>query len=361
MNSKDYNKPLKKIVSNYWNSVNLDLYFYMNFYLRKVEYRTDTGFLLENIKLELGYTIDQPKITYYKGKETRIAALVVQGDQLGTKIERHYDKFQDIITKIGGLIKFLLIIADFIAGMCSEIEYRMYLLKKEKKRVIEENPISNLKEEKGELKSLGLIKPSNNESEGKIMNTVHQTIKQRLPSEVNNPSKEALPQHLNSNSKKGINEEISNKNINHGNRSISNNNSNNINIINNLNSSKEQFQSNNFISPEKKSLPLSEGNNANEKKINSPIEIKPICNKTYDELNLLHFNSFQMNNTTEANEYHTTYSDTIRSYYKYFFKCLDKKYSEDLKLLERKLNYHLTLETILANSAYVAKMRQANV
>ena len=51
----------------------------------------------------------------------------LQGESLGTDFHRSYEKIQDIATKIGGIIKAIMIVGTFISKICSDVEFNLYL------------------------------------------------------------------------------------------------------------------------------------------------------------------------------------------------------------------------------------------
>lgn len=119
----NYDSPVRRIFENIFNSLNIEITFTMFIALRPLEFYSDGGFILKDISyLQTSYS-EQPHILYYGRRESIIADVVIQGKPLGMKVDRSYTKFQDVLTKVGGLIKALTILGSFIIKYTSEIEF----------------------------------------------------------------------------------------------------------------------------------------------------------------------------------------------------------------------------------------------
>lgn len=85
--------------------------------LRPLEFVTDYGFLLESNKLNRAFDYDDPKNMYVVTNEVNpktLSKVAFQGLNNGTKYFRKYEKIQDVLTKIGGLLKAFLFIGQLI-------------------------------------------------------------------------------------------------------------------------------------------------------------------------------------------------------------------------------------------------------
>ena len=106
-----------------YNSLNIDFTFSLFLALRPLEFTSDSGFILRNIETTNTFYIDNPFILYYGKRGQVLADIVLQGKALGLKVSRSYLKFQDALTKIGGLIKALTLIGAYIVNYSSKIEF----------------------------------------------------------------------------------------------------------------------------------------------------------------------------------------------------------------------------------------------
>ena len=119
----NFETPLKRYFKDIFYSLNIDFTFTLNITLKPIQFITDSGFILQNIS-ELSTTyLENSHILYYGKRDAIIADLFIGLDPLGTKVNRSYSKFQDVLTKIGGLIKAFSIIGSFIVKITSSVEF----------------------------------------------------------------------------------------------------------------------------------------------------------------------------------------------------------------------------------------------
>ena len=88
-----------------------------------MEFVTDSGFILQNLHTISTYFATDPRILYYGKRDPIIADIVIQSKPLGQKVKRSYIKFQDFLTKIGGLIKAITLLGSLIIQFTSNIEF----------------------------------------------------------------------------------------------------------------------------------------------------------------------------------------------------------------------------------------------
>lgn len=119
----DYNYPVKRFFTNVFNSLNIDLTFSLFIPLRRLDFISDGGFILKDEMSIMTSYFEEPHILYYGRRDEVIADILIQGEHLGMKIARTYTKFQDVLTKVGGLIKALTVIGRLIINYTSEIEF----------------------------------------------------------------------------------------------------------------------------------------------------------------------------------------------------------------------------------------------
>jgi hypothetical protein len=123
LNLNDPNKPVENKLQNWWNSINLDFTYEYYYVLKELQFEDDTGFLLPNQHISSHFYFENPLILYYGKRGSLLATIHVEGHRFGTRIKRSYAKIQDVLTRIGGLLKALSIVASLIANVTSEIEF----------------------------------------------------------------------------------------------------------------------------------------------------------------------------------------------------------------------------------------------
>lgn len=114
---KNLENPFKKFTVNIFSFFNLKMQINFEYRLRPLEFVTDYGFLLESNKLNRAFDYDDPKNMYVVTNEVNpktLSKVAFQGLNNGTKYFRKYEKIQDVLTKIGGLLKAFLFIGQLI-------------------------------------------------------------------------------------------------------------------------------------------------------------------------------------------------------------------------------------------------------
>ena len=130
---KDYANPIKYYNDDQYFSINLDFTFTLSFSLKTLVFQNDIGYLLQDVKEINGFYYETPKVLYYGKRDDLLAEIEIEGVPRGIVISRHYLKFQDVLTHIGGLIKAIMIIGNLIAKITSNIEFHLdYLFNLEK-------------------------------------------------------------------------------------------------------------------------------------------------------------------------------------------------------------------------------------
>lgn len=123
LNLNDPEKPVERKLQNYWNSINIDFTYEYYYVLKELQFEDDTGFLLPNEHISSHFYFENPLILYYGKRGSLLATIHLEGHRFGTRIKRSYTKIQDVLTRIGGLLQALLVIASLIANVTSEIEF----------------------------------------------------------------------------------------------------------------------------------------------------------------------------------------------------------------------------------------------
>lgn len=123
LNLNDPKKPVETKLQNWYNSLNLDFTYDYFYNLKELTFEDDQGFLLKDSTKASYFYYDNPLILYYGRRGSLIATVNLQGNKYGSKIKRSYTKIQDVVTRIGGLLKAFSIVATFIAYCSSEFEF----------------------------------------------------------------------------------------------------------------------------------------------------------------------------------------------------------------------------------------------
>lgn len=123
LNLNNYHRPVEFKLQNWYNSINIDFTYDYFYVLKELEFHDDNGFLLPTDIQTSNFYFETPFILYFGKRGSLLATINIQGDKFGTRIKRSYSKIQDVLTKIGGLLKALSIIAALISNTVSEIEF----------------------------------------------------------------------------------------------------------------------------------------------------------------------------------------------------------------------------------------------
>ena len=115
--------PVKTHYEDIYYGLNVDITITINMNLRPLEFTSDTGLIFEdNIYISSAY-FDSNHVLYFGKRGEIIADVIFQGYALGQRIKRNYSKLQDILTKLGGLTKSLMVIGSFLVESSSKILY----------------------------------------------------------------------------------------------------------------------------------------------------------------------------------------------------------------------------------------------
>lgn len=152
---KNYTNPLQLYLADIFTSMSSN--FYLGYYLAMtpLELVEDNNVFFDESKSTKKYTHMEPNIMYFGAKEVGLAEIILQTKNVGTKVTRSYDKFQDILIKIGGLLEVVEIIGAIFAKYISTIEfindslfninYKRHLYKYKDKTIAKDNIEKNLR------------------------------------------------------------------------------------------------------------------------------------------------------------------------------------------------------------------------
>lgn len=115
--------PIRVIYDDIFYALDPNFTFKLFLALRKMEFYSDSGFILnEKYHLESFYS-EVPHIIYYGSREERLGDIVIQGKPQGRAINRNYVKFQDVLTNIGGFIECIVLLGNFISNTISRFVF----------------------------------------------------------------------------------------------------------------------------------------------------------------------------------------------------------------------------------------------
>eukprot|EP00340_Litonotus_pictus_P002580 CAMPEP_0170523712 /NCGR_PEP_ID=MMETSP0209-20121228/9142_1 /TAXON_ID=665100 ORGANISM="Litonotus pictus, Strain P1" /NCGR_SAMPLE_ID=MMETSP0209 /ASSEMBLY_ACC=CAM_ASM_000301 /LENGTH=511 /DNA_ID=CAMNT_0010811969 /DNA_START=157 /DNA_END=1692 /DNA_ORIENTATION=+ len=336
----DYSRPLVKSISSFLSPINLSFTVHLRLSLREIEYQTDRSLLMADQVVEYGYSVEEPRLEYLKAHKRRIASMSIQGERTGILVKRSYPRLLDVFAKIGGLLKFFLVLTELIARYCSNTEYMMYLLGK----------------------NHGLTTEGENEifldhiRESSILDVVNLN---KQESEVSNKSEEPLQPKAES--APGIINMNNNSNSNNNNNNNSSHNQNNkdrvISFISGLNIAKLKQPKKSILKKEmankknclKELRFKEEGQQKKEEDVPVPSLVEKKRALSRSKLNTM-LNLNKEGNHKESQEGSSL--ETVKGYFRYCCLCFNQKIKYDLRIIQRKLNYHLTIENIINNSHF---------
>lgn len=215
IDSKNLNNPLKKKTTDTWQILNLNMEIDLIFQLNTLEFETDIGFLLPEFKQFKRFDFSEPKINYIlkdKMHDNVLTQIIFQGTINGAKYLRKYEKIQDVITKIGGLLKFLMAIGQIVSSTTSYIEFNNDIIFNiSEYHKIDEFKNENFSEELGlKIQINNIEKPKESEMKNDSSNNRFTIkFKNNFNKSLNDVSKKEL-----SNQNLIINQEIKQENIN---------------------------------------------------------------------------------------------------------------------------------------------------
>lgn len=123
LNLNDAENPVEVKLQNWYNSLNIDFTYDYFYSVKELAFEDDKGFLLQDINVKSYFYFENPLILYYGKRDDLLATINLQGYRFGTRIQRSYTKIQDVLTKIGGLLKAITLIASFIANLSSHSKF----------------------------------------------------------------------------------------------------------------------------------------------------------------------------------------------------------------------------------------------
>lgn len=132
--SENYTNPLEVYLKDNWNNINFDRKETMYIYFYQINYLTDFGFLLEDWKEVISYEFTKShQILVYNTQsnlfsESTFATINFEAYTIGKKFTRSFTKIQDVLTRVGGLIKALSIVGEWAAIFFSRTELYSYII-----------------------------------------------------------------------------------------------------------------------------------------------------------------------------------------------------------------------------------------
>lgn len=147
---QNFANPLTIFQEDHYNIINTQFLYDIVFYVHPLIFRDDNSlFLYGNDEHKL-FTVDNPQYLYFMNMDesnAQLAKLVFKWSRRATILKRRYTKLQDVITRIGGLLKILNLFAKMLATLISSnVLYNDFLNNIEVRRA-KCNPTIVLKQE----------------------------------------------------------------------------------------------------------------------------------------------------------------------------------------------------------------------
>ncbi len=126
--------PASHYMKNYILSLTSSMIKSFTLKFRNIEYNTDTGYLFEEIQTEKFSIIESPTEQYslIKGNKYepkgKFAEILLYCSDTKTVYMRTYPKLQDLIAKVGGVVKSVLIITNLVEGYFVDSKYMLKLI-----------------------------------------------------------------------------------------------------------------------------------------------------------------------------------------------------------------------------------------
>jgi hypothetical protein len=126
---KVYENPRKYFRKNFYTTMSNKYYKEITFNFKNVEYNTDQGFLMEDVKQEYFLQSDNIRELYDFRSDVSgtILDCVFRMSNQKDIYNRQYIKIQDVIAKVGGLVKALLLIVQIAYSNFSKVGYYFFL------------------------------------------------------------------------------------------------------------------------------------------------------------------------------------------------------------------------------------------
>lgn len=115
----NFENPINRVLYDDYNLLNSGSSLEYAIQIQKLYFQSDNGLVLQDKKYYEGVNNDI-KIFTKIAKTEKIFSAVFQGSPTGKTYKRSYTKFQNVMTEIGGFIKFVMIIGNFLSFTFSE-------------------------------------------------------------------------------------------------------------------------------------------------------------------------------------------------------------------------------------------------
>lgn len=109
----DYKNPIRHTIQNDYKSVDLSFKKIIEISMKNVYVETDNGILFENKYLEKEVKYDEQKFDFYAKEHIEIDKTLFRFEIFASKnvlkIERSYEKISDLLARLGGILKALMV------------------------------------------------------------------------------------------------------------------------------------------------------------------------------------------------------------------------------------------------------------
>jgi hypothetical protein len=175
----NYTHPIKK--EFYMNSFLLNAFsgIECNINISPLEINSDIGFILPDSITQIGFKSTLNQVMYNLGADAEIFSFYFSGINKGTIKERTYQKLQDVLTKVGGFLKMLILAGDFIVIYTTSFYYKFEFWKDLRTNIKEINSSQK------NLSTLNQILPENTAKQVSHQNLLNVLSNNRIPSVKN--------------------------------------------------------------------------------------------------------------------------------------------------------------------------------
>lgn len=124
---QDYLKPLKTVIQNEYNLVDINYKKIVELTFKNVYISTNQGFLFDHNAYINDISLDEKKIDFFLTEDILQEVILFRFEIYASKnvfrMERNYEKISDLMAKLGGILKFLMAMSYFFINL--ELKYSL--------------------------------------------------------------------------------------------------------------------------------------------------------------------------------------------------------------------------------------------
>ena len=125
----NYENPIEVFVRDVYTPISYSMSNYIEMFFGHINFQTDNGFLLEDLQnfKQATYVSDRQLLTF---NSDVILQVDIKLDKILTTYIRKYDKIQTVLANIGGIVKALMIVANFMVSPLINLNFKLTLANK---------------------------------------------------------------------------------------------------------------------------------------------------------------------------------------------------------------------------------------